>query len=561
MKRLYKFLSLVFVCSGIVFYSCETTNLNLTKNPNALTPSQADADFLLNGIQVNFGRLVEDLGERGAQLTRIDYMSGRDYPGVYSPSGFDTDWRRAYQGVLNNIRAMQPIATNASLTKHLGMAQFIEAYTMVSLVDFFGDVPYTEAVTGINNLNPKADSGASIYDAALGLLDQAIANFNAPALGTPQIDFFYAGDFGKWIKAANSLKMKIYMQRRLVDANAIASFNAIVSSGNFISNTADDMDFHWAKSDANPDARHPRYAADYTTSGANNYESNWLMGYMDRNNDPRIRYYFYRQVDGMPGQLDVNGNPVPPDEQTSQCSLRPTPQHYLAGGFTFCGLPDGYWGRDHGDDDGIPPDGFLRTVVGVYPAAGEFDDDSFANRQVNPGNGGGGAGITPIMLASTSHFLLAEVAMVAGDMSTAKSQMAMGIDESIKKVQAFGSGLDPDADPTFEPSALAIASFKTAMGDAFDNAATTADKWNVLAQQFFVSLFGNGIDAYNFYRRTGYPTTLQPNIEPNPGTFIRSNWYPAAYANTNSNATQKSGVSVQVFWDTNPPSPGFPLSN
>jgi hypothetical protein len=79
--------------------------------------------------------------------------------------------------------------------------------------------------------------------------------------------------------------------------------------------------------------------------------------------------------------------------------------------------------------------------------------------------------------------------------------------------------------------------------------------------QYFVAMFGNGTDAYNFYRRTGYPTTLQPNIEPTPGGFIRSFFYPANYTNTNSNATQKSGVDIQVFWDTNPASPGFPVAN
>jgi len=555
MKRLYKFLSLVFVCSGFLFYSCETTNLNLTQNPNALTPEQADVNFFLNAIEVNFGRFVEDFGERGAQMTRIDYMFGRDYPGVYSPSGFDGDWQLAYSGIKNNIKAMEPLATAGSLTKHLGVAQVIEAYTMVTLVDFFGDVPFTEA-NDPTNLNPKADSGAAIYDAALALLDQAIANFATPALANPTNDFYYGGDYSKWSKLANTIKMKIYIQRRLVDANAIASFNAILASGNYLQTTADNCFFHWGSNAVSPDARHPRYVPDYKGDGADNYQSNWLMGFMDSNNDPRIRYYFYRQVNGVPNQLDVNGNLVPPDEETLQCSKQTAPVHYA--GFTFCGLPDGYWGRDHGDDEGIPPDNFERTIIGVYPAAGNFDDSRFKGTGL--GQGGGGAGVTPIMLASSVDFMKAEVAMVGGDMAAAKTAMTDGITKSIATVQPFASK-DPAADLTKEPSALAVASYISDMGDAFDNAATTADKWNVVAQQYWVSLFGNGIDAYNFYRRTGYPTTLQPNIEPNPGAFIRSNWYPAAYANTNSNATQKSGVSGQVFWDTNPPSPGFPLSN
>jgi len=553
MKRLYKFLSLVFVCSGFLFYSCETTDINLTKNPNALTPDQADVDFFLNGIEVSFGRFVETMGNRGGQMTRIDYMFGRDYPNAYSPTTFDGAWRLAYRNIRNNIIEMEPLASEAGLTNHLGIGQVIEAYTMVTLVDFFGDVPLTEANDNVtNNLNPKADSGASIYDAALALLDAAIANFNAPALADPQNDFFYDNDFSKWIKAANTLKMKIYMQRRLVDSGAMTSFNNIVASGNFIATSADDFQFKWGSNEVQPDTRHPRYAADYAVSGAESYRSNWLMNLMNSSNDPRIRYYFYRQTDAVPG---IDG--TPPNEETLQCSLQTAPTHYA--GFTFCGVSNGYWGRDHGNDEGIPPDGFLRTVTGVYPAAGNFDDDRFGD--VGLGQGGQGAGVTPIMLASTSHFMMAEAAMVAGDMGAAANHLRMAIEASIDKVQTFGS-LDPDADLTFEPSSLAVGVYVDGViSDFEDPTATPEDKWNILAEQFWVSLYGNGIDAYNFYRRTGYPTTLQPNIEPNPGAFIRSVWYPSAYADRNANASQKSSVSQQVFWDTNPPSPGFPASN
>ena len=78
--------------------------------------------------------------------------------------------------------------------------------------------------------------------------------------------------------------------------------------------------------------------------------SNWLMGTMDASHDPRIRYYFYRQVPAVPGQE------IPADEEDLKCSLQSAPAHYTAGGFTFCSLPNGYWGRDHGDSDGLPPD-------------------------------------------------------------------------------------------------------------------------------------------------------------------------------------------------------------
>jgi len=83
----------------------------------------------------------------------------------------------------------------------------------------------------------------------------------------------------------------------------------------------------------------------------------------------------------------------------------------------------------------------------------------------------------------------------------------------------------------------------------------------LIGKEFFVSLIGNGTDAYNFYRRTGSPTDIQPNIEPSPGAFVRSLWYPASEVTANSSLNQKPNVGVKVFWDNNPDSPGFPQNN
>ena len=83
-----------------------------------------------------------------------------------------------------------------------------------------------------------------------------------------------------------------------------------------------------------------------------------------------------------------------------------------------------------------------------------------------------------------------------------------------------------------------------------------------LATQQFIAHYGNGMDSYNLLSsEQDILKKLQLNIDPNPGAFVRSFFYPANEANVNSNIVQKPGVDVQVFWDTNPPSPGFPVAN
>ena len=50
--------------------------------------------------------------------------------------------------------------------------------------------------------------------------------------------------------------------------------------------------------------------------------------------------------------------------------------------------------------------------MGVYPAGGAYDDESF--NSLGNGDGLGGAGITPVVSAALMHFLDAEVAVMTG---------------------------------------------------------------------------------------------------------------------------------------------------
>ncbi|WP_281988780.1 SusD/RagB family nutrient-binding outer membrane lipoprotein [Aquimarina aggregata] len=565
----YKISIVTTLILGLLFISCESTELDLANDPNQLTPEQSNPDLFLNSIQVDFGKVVERFGAIAGQVTRIDYMNGRDYPNTYSPADFNDVWSGSYQstgvsfndqfghsqtfnGILADIRALAPLAEEGELYRHTAISQVIEAYTIVTLVDFFGDIPYTEALqANIGNFNPEPDAGNVVYQAALNLLEDAIVNFGRTPQNDPINDFFYDGDWDKWIKAANTLRMKIYLQQRLVDSDAISSFNAIVTAGNYIQTVDEDFQFTWGTNVIQPDNRHPRYANNYEGDGADEYMSNWLMNLMLTTDDPRIRYYYYRQTNAVPGAE------IAPNEETLSCSLESAPQHYIDGGFTFCFLNSGYWGRDHGDDDGIPPDGFLRTNFGVYPAGGRFDDSSFEG--TSQGDGGQGAGITPIMLSSWVDFMIAEVAMEEMNIMAARTALSNGITKSITKVQTFSS-LDPSANLSFEPDATAVSNFVNERTSSFDAATTDQERWNAIAQQYWVALFGNGVDAYNFYRRTGYPNTLQPNVEPNPGNFIRSFPYPADLTTNNSSVSPKD-TNQKVFWDNNPDSPTFPSSN
>ena len=527
------------LCAIFVLVSCETIELDLTSNPNALSPEQADPTFFLNSIQVDFAFWVNTMGDRGGELTRINYMNGRNYNTIYSPDSWNGVWSSAYRGMLEDIRLMNLLADEAGLTFHKGMGKVFQAYVMLTLVDYFGDVPYSEALQGSEGiLNPAADSGQAVYDAAIALLDSAVADFNAGG-PVPAEDFFYNGNASKWIKAANSIKKKA-----LLNKGDFSGYNAI---SNYISDSSDDFQFSWGTSPATPDTRHPLYRGSYTSTGGGEYMSNWMMfkminGYAG-NTDPRINYYFYRQVSETPG-FDSAGN-----EEVLECGLTGyyVPPQLRGDDTPFCAPTNsasksasGYWGRDHGNDNGTPPDGFLRTIRGAYPAGGVYDDSSFEG-QVD-GAGQGGAGITPVILSSWMHFMNAEVAVSTGGNPTSETLIA--VEQALNKSDDLG-GPAMAADD--------VSAYVAAFTSEWNAAGSTADKLDLWATEYFISMVGNGIDAYNSYRRNGYPRSLQPNVEPDPGQFPLSQFYPANYVNTNKNANQRCSKSDRVFWNSNGP--------
>ncbi|WP_185152742.1 SusD/RagB family nutrient-binding outer membrane lipoprotein [Fulvivirga aurantia] len=549
MKNIYK-----SIIAAVVFFmaGCDTTELDLTKNPNGLATDEATADLYINEVQVNFGALIASLEVEAAETVRILNMDGRNYQNAFAPTRFDEEWEDSYQKILKDIREMTILAEEAGQLHHIGMAQVIEAYIIVTLVDFFGDIPYEEALQGGANLNPgvAGDGGESVYAAAVTLLDNAITNFNTEIISSlePSNDLFYSGNWDNWIAAANSIKMKIYVATRLVDTSAESKFNDIVTSGEFITSNSQDFQFEWGISNNNPDTRHPEYITNYTPGGANTYMSNWLMDYMqnDKQNngvavfegpDPRMKYYFYRQTSFVPQD---NPNLINCVEETK-------PDHYGAND-VFCSLPEGYWGRDHGDDDGIPPDGQLRTAYGVYPVGGRLDDNSF-EVIASISLGAQGAGITPIMLASWVDMMRAEMALIDGNVAVAQDRLVSGVGKSFAKVREFGSR-DATADISELPDEDDDVAYQTELAQIFASASSEGERLNILGSEYFVTLFGNGLDGLNYYRRTGRPSTLQPNLEEEPGDFFRSFFYPPVFVERNSAVAQKDGVQDRVFWDT-----------
>ncbi|MEC3966298.1 SusD/RagB family nutrient-binding outer membrane lipoprotein [Flagellimonas halotolerans] len=556
MKKIGKYITVVFLLTGLL-NSCETTDLDLRVSPNDLAADQADPGLLLNSIQLAYADNMFDISKLGGELTRLEYMSGRNYFNNYPGSTFDDIWARTYSsdnsfegvdlGIFTNVQSLEAINAESDVdySFHIAVGKTLQAHMLMLITDYIGEAAYSEAGDPDQFPAPLLDDGASVYTSALALLDEAESLFATNPGTVGATDFFYDGDTSLWIKAVNSIRLKAY-----VTTGNTAAFDAVIAENNYIDDVEEDFQWQYGSRELQPDTRHPDYADDYQPSGADLYRPLWLMQYMQNVDDPRLRYYFYRQVAETPGAPGVD-----PNEETLACSLAVPPLHYQESEWAYCSLPNGYWGRQHGNNEGNPPDGFTKTAVGVYPQAGKFDDSDFG--VVGLGLGGGGAGIQPIILSSYVDFWKADNAMAKGESDAVVAELfRSALTKSMAKVRPFAA-LDPTADLSFEPSETDVTTWIDGIIADF-LAATGDDQMNIFADQYFVTLYGGAVEAYNYYRKTGYPTNLAPNWEANPGPFPRTFLYPQNEVITNPNLTQKTDMTGQVFWDTNPASPAFP---
>jgi len=389
----------------------------------------------------------------------------------------------------------------------------------------------------------------------------------------PTNDVFYGGNTDNWVALAKTLKLKFYMQARLVDNTVGPKIQALLTENNLINDPS--QDFVWTYSaSVSPDSRQPHFAVNYTSSGsgASEYLSNYFMwlitaqkygGTVTINSptnttsgDPRARYYFYRQ------QTNYNwANPT-----ALQCYANFNNGTYPA---WYPSIPDqtcyclvggrGYFGRDFGDNSGANPNQTFITTWGVYPAGGAFDDNSAGGSNgIDNSFGAKGAGIFPIWLSSYTLFLESEAALTLGITTngSARTLLQQGVDASIQKVIGFPGSVGVTATSAYVPTTTQITNYENLVLANYDSASSDDSRLNTIITEYYIALWGNGVEPYNNLRRTGKPSNLQlPVAVPNPGFFIRSFFYPSVFVNRNQNApTQKNpGNAVnKVFWDNNP---------
>jgi len=151
------------------------------------------------------------------------YFAEEQYTEQSTYAAPQVDFSANYTGALMDLKKIIDLNTNATTKgsvsvlssganeNQVGIARIITAYYYWTITDRWGDIPYKSALQGVTSLSPKYDTQESIYKDLLKELKEASAQLD-DSKAKISGDYFYGGDNAKWRKLSNSLRMLIALR-------------------------------------------------------------------------------------------------------------------------------------------------------------------------------------------------------------------------------------------------------------------------------------------------------------------------------------------------------------
>ncbi|MBC3784053.1 SusD/RagB family nutrient-binding outer membrane lipoprotein [Spirosoma utsteinense] len=300
-----------------ILSGCSKEYLDINDNPNQVTGTTPDLV------------MPAALASTGAYLTTNFYflnlwMGYWNWSGNYSISTSDKNyqftnsfnngvWNNAYTN-LKNYDYMDTQGAALGQLQLQAMGKIMKALHFHILVDTYGNVPYTDALKGLNGILPKYDNGQAIYDdlfvqinTALDLFDQADkqADQGLTVVNPGTNDIMFQGEIALWRKFANTLKLRMLLRQseKADRASFIQTQLATIKASGY--------GFLGAGESANvnpgylnsQNKQNPIYGAFYQVNGSatqtnNQYKANgYAVNFYKTTNDTRLQG-FYRPVPG-----------------------------------------------------------------------------------------------------------------------------------------------------------------------------------------------------------------------------------------------------------------------
>lgn len=250
MNNIKKLPLMLMLGVAFLFTSCEKGLLEgVNDNPNQ--PEEVSSGLLLPSGQAYLAYGIGgDISRYTSMLTQQVVGTGRQWATYqrYQITETETDnwWRfNHYGGALMDLHLMINQAEAVGDNQYAGIGKILMAYGIMVVSDLVGDVPYSQAFQGAENLTPGYDTQAELYPQLVGLLTEGITNINdAAGPNTPGADdLIYGGTIASWEAFGNVLLARSYIHLGNVDAaNYTNALNTLDNNPVFTSN-ADDAEY------------------------------------------------------------------------------------------------------------------------------------------------------------------------------------------------------------------------------------------------------------------------------------------------------------------------------
>lgn len=314
--KFFKNLLLVSLIVG-VFTSCKKDLLDINVDPNNPTTASANAGLVLpNALAVSGAFYNNPTGGNVSLLFAGLWMGHIGYSGNFAIATENISYAITNTfanggflsfGLADPFNILYKNNIDYDYVEQRGAQQgnnfyraigiLMKAYNFQTLVDLYGNVPYTQALQGTGNTKPAYDQGKAIYEDLAKRMDTAILLFKtSAAANTIEGDIMFGGDASEWARFANTVKLRLLIRQSEVNA-ASAKPQAAALSGGFITTDATIQPGYLVSAGK----QNPFYGSNYNVSGTYTQQAivagGYAVDFYKNNNDPRLAR-FYAPVGG-----------------------------------------------------------------------------------------------------------------------------------------------------------------------------------------------------------------------------------------------------------------------
>lgn len=295
---------------GLCMTSCDSY-LDINQDPTSPSASNVSSSMIMPGVEMSiasaYGNYLRITGgyysEIYAHLNGTsNYLDYSEFQQSATRSG--TAYTQFYQQALANLKTVLEKSEASGEWGTYLAATTLRAFVLETLVDCYGETPYTEALDP-NNLSPKYDDGKTVYEGVIAEIDNALSK--ASASSDVCTNFLFPDENAKsWIQFAKALKLKMLMRMADVDSSVLPKVKALIDE-----NDLPWVDVSFANCWSNQSgSMNPFYSEEFASSWGStqiNICANLaIIGSMQVKNangdveytDPRLRAYFEKNSDG-----------------------------------------------------------------------------------------------------------------------------------------------------------------------------------------------------------------------------------------------------------------------